>query len=164
MSMPRMAISFPVSELDAACLVPRTPDNESPASPLTMPLLQGDSLVMTSNQMIEIVLPGVVEPEHTRDDTGSKQLPILKVLGRIWLWNLLPNGRHAYFFNVWAGRSMNRRAFRARLRSDLTAVFDDLAAGRLTAQVAAEFPLERAAEAMRLAESGTVAGKIVLTA
>ena len=59
---------------------------------------------------------------------------------------------------------MNRRAFRARLCSDLTAVFDDLAAGRLTAQVAAEFPLERAAEAMRLAESGTVAGKVVLTA
>jgi len=98
----------------------------------------------------------------TRDDTGGKQAPILKLLGRLWLWNVLPNGRHAYFFNVWAGRSLTKRAFRSRLRSDLTSVFADLAAGRLSAQVAAEFPLRQAAEALRLAESGTVAGKVVL--
>jgi len=38
-----------------------------------------------------------------------------------------------------------------------------VAAGRLTAQVAAELPLVRAADAMRLAESGSTAGKVVLT-
>jgi NADPH:quinone reductase-like Zn-dependent oxidoreductase len=100
----------------------------------------------------------------TRDDTGNSQLPVFRLLGRIWSWNALPNGRHAYFFNVWAGRSLNRTAFRARLRTDLTAVLDAMAAGRLTARVAAELPLTRAADAMRLAESGTADGKVVLTA
>jgi NADPH:quinone reductase-like Zn-dependent oxidoreductase len=100
----------------------------------------------------------------TRDDTGNSQLPVFKLLGRIWRWNTLPNGRHAYFYNVWAGRSTRKAAFRARLRADLGAVLDAMATGRLTAQVAAELPLTRAADAMRLAESGTAAGKVVLTA
>ncbi len=98
----------------------------------------------------------------TRDDTGGKQAPILKLLARIYAWNTLPNGWHAYFFNVWAGRSISRARFRARLRADLGAVLAELAAGRITAQVAAELPLDRAAEAMRLAESGTIAGKVIL--
>ncbi|WP_030245726.1 medium chain dehydrogenase/reductase family protein [Streptomyces sp. NRRL S-350] len=100
----------------------------------------------------------------TRDDDGSKQWPVLKLLGRVWLWNALPNGRHAHFYNVWAGRALNRSRFRARLRTDLTAVFEALRSGEVTAQIAAELPLTRAAEAMRLAESGTVAGKVVLRA
>jgi NADPH:quinone reductase-like Zn-dependent oxidoreductase len=99
----------------------------------------------------------------TRDDTGNRQLPVLKLLARLTFWNLLPNGRHAYFFNVWAGRTLRRDAFRARLRADLTAVLDAMAAGKLTAQIAAELPLTSAGEALRLAESGTVAGKVVLT-
>jgi NADPH:quinone reductase-like Zn-dependent oxidoreductase len=99
----------------------------------------------------------------TRDDAGNRQVPVLKLLIRIWPWNVLPNGRHAYFYNVWAGRALGRDAFRARLRADLTAVLDVMAAGKLTAQVAAELPLTSAGEALRLAESGTVAGKIVLT-
>ncbi|MFJ9523760.1 medium chain dehydrogenase/reductase family protein [Kitasatospora sp. NPDC101801] len=99
----------------------------------------------------------------TRDDTGSRYWPVLEILGRIWTWNTLPNGRHAYFYNVWAGRSTGRDGFRARLRADLTQVFDALRRGELTALVAAELPLARIAEAVRLAESGTVAGKVVLT-
>jgi NADPH:quinone reductase-like Zn-dependent oxidoreductase len=99
----------------------------------------------------------------TRDDQGSKQWPVFKLLGRVWLWNALPNGRHAYFYNVWAGRALGRNAFRNRLRADLTQVFAALERGEVTARIAAELPLARTAEAMRLAESGTVAGKIVLT-
>jgi NADPH:quinone reductase-like Zn-dependent oxidoreductase len=99
----------------------------------------------------------------TRDDSGSKQLPVMRILGRVLLWNLTPNGRHAYFYNIWAGRPTRRAAFRARLHEDLSAVLEALAAGRLTAQVAARLPLTSVAEAMRLAESGTVTGKIVLT-
>jgi NADPH:quinone reductase-like Zn-dependent oxidoreductase len=99
----------------------------------------------------------------TRDDAGNRQMPVLKLLGRLMLWNLLPNGRHAYFYNVWAGRALRKNAFRARLRADLTAVLDAMAAGKLTAQIAASLPLVSAAEALRLAESGSVAGKIVLT-
>ncbi|TQJ92334.1 medium chain dehydrogenase/reductase family protein [Streptomyces sp. SLBN-31] len=98
----------------------------------------------------------------TRDDEGSKQWPVLKLLGRVWLWNTLPNRRHAYFFNVWAGRALSTGRFRARLRTDLTEVFNALQRGEITAHIAAELPLAQAAEAMRLAESGTVAGKVVL--
>ncbi|MET9899723.1 medium chain dehydrogenase/reductase family protein [Streptomyces sp. NPDC006446] len=98
----------------------------------------------------------------TRDDTGSKQGPVLKLLGRVLLWNTLPNGRRAYFFNVWAGRALSKDRFRARLRADLTQVFTALQRGDVTAQIAAQLPLTQAAEALRLAESGTVAGKVVL--
>ncbi|MGW7350453.1 medium chain dehydrogenase/reductase family protein [Streptomyces sp. NPDC054784] len=99
----------------------------------------------------------------TRDDEGSKQLPVLKLLGRIWLWNALPNGRSASFFNTWAGRSLSKSRFRARTRADLTQVFAALQRGDVVPRIAARLPLTSAAEAMRLAESGTVAGKIVLT-
>lgn len=99
----------------------------------------------------------------TRDDTGSKQWPVLKLLGRVALWNTLPNGRHACFFNVWGGRALSKNRFRARLRADLTQVFEALRRGEVTPQIAARLPLADVAEALRLAESGTVAGKVVLT-
>ncbi|MEU3842796.1 medium chain dehydrogenase/reductase family protein [Streptomyces sp. NPDC028635] len=98
----------------------------------------------------------------TRDDTGSKQWPVLRLLGRVWLWNALPNRRRAYFFNVWAGRALSRDRFRARLRADLTEVFAALHRGDITPVIAAQLPLARIDEALRLAESGTVSGKIVL--
>jgi len=97
----------------------------------------------------------------TKDDEGDSRLPVLKLLGRLAVWNLLPNGRSARFYNFWAGR---RRidAFRARLREDLTSVLRLLADGVLTAQVAARFPLSEAGAALALAESRTVAGKVVI--
>ncbi|MFF5477149.1 medium chain dehydrogenase/reductase family protein [Streptomyces sp. NPDC012935] len=98
----------------------------------------------------------------TRDDEGSKQMPVLKLLGRVWLWNALPNRRRAYFFNVWAGRALARNRFRSRLRADLTQVFAAFQRGEVSAQIAAQLPLTRIAEALRLAESGTVTGKVVL--
>ncbi|WJV51125.1 medium chain dehydrogenase/reductase family protein [Streptomyces flavofungini] len=97
----------------------------------------------------------------TRDASGSAKAPVLKLFARLALWNALPNSRHAHFFNIWAGRRRTD-AFRARLGADLGQVFALLAEGRLTAQVAARIPLSRAADALRLAESGTVAGKVVL--
>ncbi|MEU0057177.1 medium chain dehydrogenase/reductase family protein [Streptomyces sp. NPDC006334] len=99
----------------------------------------------------------------TRDAEGSKQTPVLKLLGRVWLWNALPNRRRAYFFNVWAGRALSETRFRARLRADLTEVFAALQRGEITPRIAARLPLARVADALRLAESGTVAGKVVLT-
>jgi NADPH:quinone reductase-like Zn-dependent oxidoreductase len=99
----------------------------------------------------------------TRDDSGWKQWPVLKILARTTLWNALPNGRHAYFYNVWAGRKLSKSRYRARLSADLSAVFAALSRGDLTAPVAAQLPLAKAAEAMRLAESGTVTGKVILT-
>jgi NADPH:quinone reductase-like Zn-dependent oxidoreductase len=99
----------------------------------------------------------------TRDGSGSKQLPVLKILARTMLWNILPNGRSASFFNVWAGRKLHRDRFRTRLHADLGEVFAALLRGDISAPIAARLPLARAAEALRLAESGTVSGKIILT-
>ncbi|MVO85079.1 zinc-binding dehydrogenase [Streptomyces sp. p1417] len=97
----------------------------------------------------------------TRDVAGSSKAPVLKLFARLTLWNALPNSRHAHFYNIWAGLR-NADAFRARLRTDLGQVFALLAAGSIQPQVAARIPLSRAADALRLAESGTVAGKVVL--
>jgi NADPH:quinone reductase-like Zn-dependent oxidoreductase len=98
----------------------------------------------------------------TRDDEGSKKWPVLKMLGRLWLWNALPNRRRAYFFNVWAGRALAPNRFRARLRTDLTELFAALQRGEVTPRIAARLPLTDVADAVRLAESGTVTGKVVL--
>ncbi|MET9779171.1 medium chain dehydrogenase/reductase family protein [Streptomyces sp. NPDC006367] len=97
----------------------------------------------------------------TRDVRGSSKAPVLKLFARLALWNALPGGRSAHFYNIWAGR---RRldAFRARLHEDLGQVFALLADGALVPQVAARVPLAEAGEAVRLAESGTVVGKVVL--
>jgi synaptic vesicle membrane protein VAT-1 len=98
----------------------------------------------------------------TRDDSGSKQWPMLKLLGRVWLWNALPNRRRAYFFNIWAGKSLSKSRFRTRLHADLNAVLDAVRRGEIHPVLAARLPLAQAAEALRLAESGTVSGKVVL--
>jgi NADPH:quinone reductase-like Zn-dependent oxidoreductase len=97
----------------------------------------------------------------TRDQEGSSRLPVLKLFGRLMVWNVLPNRRRASFFNIWTG-VRNAAKFHARLRQDLTEVFTLLADGTLHPQVAAQIPLTEAAKAMRLAESGTVTGKVVL--
>ncbi|MFC8448750.1 medium chain dehydrogenase/reductase family protein [Kitasatospora sp. NPDC057223] len=97
----------------------------------------------------------------TRDAQGSSKAPVLKLFARLMLWNALPNGKGAHFYNIWAGR---RRlgAFRTKLRADLTQVFTLLADRELTPQVAARLPLTEVGRAVALAESGTVVGKVVL--
>ncbi|MFE9577363.1 medium chain dehydrogenase/reductase family protein [Nocardia sp. NPDC006044] len=99
----------------------------------------------------------------TKDEDGNSQLPVLKSFARLAAWNYLPNGKSAYFYNFWAGK---RRlgAFRNRLHEDLVEVLRLLADGVLTPQIAAQFPLADAAQALALAESRTVAGKVVITA
>ena len=98
----------------------------------------------------------------TKDRPGNPQLPVLRLIARLGLWNLLPNGRKATFFNLWAGRARRPERFRAELREDLGRVFALLADGRLTAQVARTYDLTEAAAALRDAESGGATGKIVL--
>ncbi len=97
----------------------------------------------------------------TKDEDGNSQLPVLKSFARLLVWNYLPNGKGARFYNFWAGkRSLDK--FRARLRDDLTRVLRLVADGVLTPQIAAEFPLSEAAAALALAESRTVAGKVII--
>ncbi|MFE4829253.1 medium chain dehydrogenase/reductase family protein [Streptomyces sp. NPDC056672] len=97
----------------------------------------------------------------TKDEEGNSRLPVLKLLAQILAWNSLPNGKSAHFYNFWAGLR-RRDAFRRRLSEDLTQVLRLLAAGVLTPQIAAEIPLADAASALALAESRTVAGKVIL--
>jgi NADPH:quinone reductase-like Zn-dependent oxidoreductase len=97
----------------------------------------------------------------TKNDAGNSQLPVLALFARLLLWNILPNGRRAHFYNFWAGKR-RRATFQRRLREDLIQVLDLLAAGTLTAHIAARIPLADAGHAMELAESHTVAGKVVL--
>ncbi|WP_372492139.1 medium chain dehydrogenase/reductase family protein [Kineosporia corallincola] len=99
----------------------------------------------------------------TKDDEGNSQLPVLRLFARLALWNYLPNGRGAHFYNFWAGRRLRPATFRARLSDDLTQVLRLLSDGVITPQIAARFPLAEAPAALALAESRTVAGKIVLT-
>jgi NADPH2:quinone reductase len=97
----------------------------------------------------------------TKDADGSSRLPVLRLFARLGLWDVLPNGRSATFYNYWAGL---RRAdtFRARKHTAFARVVTLLADGHLEPQIAARFPLSRAAEALGLAESRTVAGKVLL--
>ncbi len=98
----------------------------------------------------------------TRDVPGNPRLPVLKLLARLTAWNLVPNGRRATFFNLWAGRRLRPARYRAELRQDLTAVLRLLADGAIAAQVARTFPLTDAAAALRFAEAGGITGKVVL--
>ncbi|WP_258072555.1 zinc-binding dehydrogenase [Rathayibacter sp. AY1C2] len=57
---------------------------------------------------------------------------------------------------------MRPARFRARLEEDLGRVLGLLADGSLTANIAARFPLTGIVEAMELAESRTLDGKVIL--
>ncbi len=94
--------------------------------------------------------------------TGSMVIPFIALLIRLAWWNALPNGHRATFYDVWAGHRRHPEVFRARVRQDLTTVLNLLADGVLTAHVAARLPLAQAREAMELAESRTVYGKVTL--
>jgi NADPH:quinone reductase-like Zn-dependent oxidoreductase len=94
--------------------------------------------------------------------TASVWPPFLAALGRVLWWNAAPNGRSAVFYDLWGGSRLRKAPFRARTRADLTAVLELLAAGVLTAQIAARLPLSEVRAAMELAESHTAYGKVVL--
>jgi NADPH:quinone reductase-like Zn-dependent oxidoreductase len=97
----------------------------------------------------------------TKDDVGNAQLPVLWLFARLLVWNYLPNGRGAHFYNFWAGRR-RPATFRRRLHEDLSQVFQLLADGVLAPQIAARIPLAEAGSALTLAESRTVGGKVVI--
>jgi NADPH2:quinone reductase len=98
----------------------------------------------------------------TRDVPGNPRLPVLKLFARLTMWNVLPNGRRATFFNLWAGRRRNLQRYRSELREDLGQVLELLREGALTAQVAKRFALTDAAAALRYAEAGGITGKVIL--
>jgi len=96
------------------------------------------------------------------NDSGSLIREFLTLIGRLTWWGLLPNGRKVAFYNIWAWHTVARATFRARLHQDYAQLMTLLAQGILKPHIAARFPLEQVAEAMTLAESRTVYGKVVL--
>ncbi|MER5554112.1 medium chain dehydrogenase/reductase family protein [Streptomyces sp. NPDC002793] len=98
----------------------------------------------------------------TKDEAGNSQLPVLKLFARLAAWNTLPNGRSAHFYNFWAGKRRCRAGWQRRMTEDLAQVLRLVADGALTPQIAAEIPLSKTASALTLAESRTVAGKVVI--
>ena len=98
----------------------------------------------------------------TLEQPGNPRLPVLKLLARLYTWNALPNGRHAHFFNLWAGRRLRPRHYRAQLAADLGRVLGLLAEGAITPQIARRFPLTQAPGALRYAEAGGITGKVLL--
>jgi NADPH:quinone reductase-like Zn-dependent oxidoreductase len=81
-----------------------------------------------------------------------------------WLTGGSPARSRVSQDSIWAGKRLRPTAFRNRLRADLTQVLQLLADGILFPQIAAEFPLAEAGSALALAESRTVAGKVVIVA
>jgi NADPH2:quinone reductase len=98
----------------------------------------------------------------TKDIPGNPQVPVLKLLAKLTVWQLLPNGRRAMFFNLWKGARLRRERFRAQLRDDLGQVLALLQVGAIEPQIAGRFSLEQAAEALRFAESGGHTGKVLI--
>ena len=94
------------------------------------------------------------------NEAGNVLIPFLKVLVQLGWWNILPNGRKAYFYNIWDGKGSE--VFQRQLRETFAELTTLLASGVLKPQIAARFPLTQIIAAMKLAESRTVYGKIVL--
>lgn len=90
----------------------------------------------------------------TLTGSGHRLRPYGPLLGRLLLWNILPNGKRASFYYV--------KRWPKRFHEDLSTVFSLLAEGTIDARIARRLPLERAAEGLGLVASGKVTGKIVL--
>ena len=94
------------------------------------------------------------------NDTGNVLIPFLKVLVQLAWWNVMPNGRKAYFYNIWEGKGSE--AFQGQLKESFAQLTSLLADGVLKPQIAARFPLAQITAAMKLAESRTAYGKVVI--
>lgn len=82
-----------------------------------------------------------------------------RLLGRVLLYNLLPNGRSAAYYGTGASR-LNRRPF----LEDWAALFKLLEECKIQPVIMKKFPILEAAQANALLESGQVIGNIVLVA
>jgi NADPH:quinone reductase-like Zn-dependent oxidoreductase len=74
------------------------------------------------------------------------------------LMKILPDGKHAYWYNVKTCSDTSPESF----REDLVRLFDLLSQKRIRPVIAARFPLREAAHAHELLENAQVSGKLVL--
>jgi len=96
------------------------------------------------------------------NSTGNILLPFIKALVQITWWNIMPNGRSAHFYNIWEGKGSEK--FQLQLKESFTELTTLIERGVLKPQIAARFPLTDIVSAMKLAESRTAYGKVVLVA
>lgn len=90
----------------------------------------------------------------TLNNRGHRMLPFFPILGRVLLWNIIPNGRRAAFYYV--------QRWPQHFQADLTHVLDLLKQGKITSSVSDQLPLKRASEALARLANGKVTGKVVL--
>jgi len=96
-----------------------------------------------------------------KDDDRSIGRVFFALFTRLTIWNILPNGRRASFFDFWKGVK-RPESFYPRIGAAFARVVELLESGVLHPQVAARFPLSDTVGALELAESRTVAGKVVI--
>ena len=84
---------------------------------------------------------------------------MFRFLGRVILFNLLPNGRSAKYYGTGSAR-LNRRPF----LEDWATLFKLLEEGKIKPVIMKKFPILEAAQANELLESGQVVGNVVLLA
>jgi NADPH:quinone reductase-like Zn-dependent oxidoreductase len=84
---------------------------------------------------------------------------MLRFLGQVILFNMLPNGRSAKYYGTGSSR-LNRRPF----LEDWATLFKMLEDGKIKPVIMKKFPILEAAQANELLESGQVTGNIVLLA
>jgi NADPH:quinone reductase-like Zn-dependent oxidoreductase len=93
-------------------------------------------------------------------ETSSTLIPFIKVLAQITWWNVMPNHRKAYFYNIWEGKGSEK--FQHQLQETFGALTNLLAKGVLKPRIAAQFSLSQITAAMTMAESRTAYGKVVI--
>jgi NADPH:quinone reductase-like Zn-dependent oxidoreductase len=93
--------------------------------------------------------------------TDSVVFQFLLLISKLLWWTILPNGKHAGFYNIWSGKGS--KAFINNMREDFASISQLMLQGLLKAKIAKVFPLTEVAEAMEFAESRTAYGKVILT-
>ncbi|HET9555023.1 MAG TPA: medium chain dehydrogenase/reductase family protein [Anaeromyxobacteraceae bacterium] len=86
------------------------------------------------------------------------QCTMLAWIARMYLWNVLPNGKRAYFYSINVMRARHPSWF----KEDLASLLGMLASGAIRPRVAERIPFEAVAEAHRRIEEGGLQGKLVL--
>jgi NADPH:quinone reductase-like Zn-dependent oxidoreductase len=84
---------------------------------------------------------------------------MFRFLGKVLLYNYLPNGKFAKFYGTGQSR-LNREPF----MEDWAVLFELLAEGKINPIIAAKYPILEAKKANILLESGQVIGNVVLVA
>jgi NADPH:quinone reductase-like Zn-dependent oxidoreductase len=87
-----------------------------------------------------------------------RMLPIVMEIARLYLWRLLPGGKHARFYSVNAMRARHPAWF----KEDLELLLGLLATGAICPRVADRISFDEVPEAHRRLEAGGLLGKLVL--